>query len=136
MKLFLIVICTCFCTISYAQENKDAGAVAFDTIYTKPEVFASYPGGDSAWKVYVKKNLKYPKKAWWEEVETEITVKVIVDKTGKITEAKHLTVAGAYGFEKEAIKVVMNSGKWIPAMHRGKPVACEGTLVIPFVLKK
>ncbi len=119
----------------YINSNAQTETVAYDTIYTKPEVFASYPGGDSAWKVYVKKNLKYPKKAWWEEVETEITVKVVVDKTGKITEARHLTVAGTYGFEKEAIKVVMNSDKWIPAMHRGQPVACEGTLVIPFRLK-
>lgn len=134
MKLFLFIICIAFYINGSAQSNVAIPPVDFDTIYTKPDVFASYPGGEAAWKVYVKKNLNYPKKARREQAETDITVKVIIDKTGKITEVKHLTIAGAYGFEKEATKVVMDSGSWVPAVHRGKPVACEGTLVIPFTL--
>jgi periplasmic protein TonB len=135
MKTVVLFLLSLWMYSSANAQGSTTSVPAYDTIYTKPETFASYPGGDSAWRVYVKKEMKYPKKAWWDEIETEVTVKVVVDKTGYIKEARHLTTSG-YGFEKEAVRIVTESGRWIPAMHRGQPVACEGTLVIEFRLKK
>ena len=118
--------------VAYAQApNKP---VEYDTIFTKPEVFATYPGGEDAWKKYLKKNLKYPKKAWWDEMEADVVVKIIFDKEGNIKETVHLTNTG-FGFEEEAVRLVKKSGKWNHAIHKGKPVACAGSLKIEFRLK-
>ena len=117
-----------------AQKTGIQPAVEYDTIFTKPTVLASYPGGEVEWKKYLKKNLKYPRKAWWDEVETEIAVKLIINKDGSIEQAQHLSMAG-YGFEKEAVRLVLESGKWIPAIFNGMPVKSEGVLKIEFRLK-
>ena len=117
-----------------AQKTGIKPAVEYDTIFTKPTVLASYPGGEVEWKKYLKKNLKYPRKAWWDEVETEIAVRLIINKDGSIEQAQHLSMAG-YGFEKEAVRLVLESGKWIPAIFNGMPVKSEGVLKIEFRLK-
>ena len=132
LSLFLIALC--LASYASAQNRKPASSQLYDTIFSKPTVFASYPGGDTAWKKYVKTNMKYPRKAWWEAVETDIIVRVIIDKDGSIVLAQHLNTAG-YGFEKEAVRLVMKSGKWIPARHNGVAVKSEGVLKIEFRLK-
>ncbi len=117
-----------------AQKTGIKPAVEYDTIFTRPTVLASYPGGEVEWKKYLKKNLKYPRKAWWDEVETEIAVRLIINKDGTIEQAQHLSMAG-YGFEKEAVRLVLESGKWLPATYNGTPVKSEGVLKIEFRLK-
>ena len=118
----------------HAQKANSKLPLEYDTIFTKPTVLASYPGGEVAWKKYVKKNMKYPRKAWWDEVETDIAVKLIINKDGTIDQAQHLSMAG-YGFEKEAVRLVLESGKWLPATHNGNAVKSEGVLKIEFRLK-
>jgi periplasmic protein TonB len=133
MKLFLTPLLLAITQFAFSQK-KPTTEQLFDTVYTKPEVLASYPGGEAAWKKYVKKHMKYPRKAWWDEIESEVAVKLIIEKDGRVSEAYHLNVT-SYGFEQEAIRLIKNSGKWIPAMHRGKPVKSEGMLTIEFRLK-
>ena len=118
----------------HAQKAESKLSVEYDTIFTKPTVLASYPGGEVAWKKYVKKNMKYPRKAWWDEVETDIAVKLIINKDGTIDQAQHLSMAG-YGFEKEAVRLVLESGRWLPATYNGNAVKSEGVLKIEFRLK-
>ena len=118
----------------HAQKAEGKLPVEYDTIFTKPTVLAAYPGGEVAWIKYVKKNMKYPRKAWWDEVETDIAVKLIINKDGTIDQAQHLSMAG-YGFEKEAVRLVLKSGRWLPATHNGNAVKSEGVLKIEFRLK-
>ncbi len=135
MKKLLIIVFTGFAFISAEGQNtKTRMPFVYDTIFTKPTVLASFPGGDTAWKKYVKKNLKYPRKAWWEELETDVFVRVTIAKDGTVERAEHLTTSG-YGFEKEAVRLVMDSGRWIPATFEGKPVKSEGELKIEFRLR-
>lgn len=131
MKLLFILIILPFTNIS-AQTKFPA--VQYDTVYTRPEVFASFPGGEEAWKRYVKKKMKYPRQAWWQEIESDVQVKLIIEKDGTISSAQHLTVSN-YGFEQEAVRLVLKSGKWIPAKRRGKAVKSEGLLTINFRLR-
>jgi TonB family protein len=131
--LFTLLFLVAF-KASLAQRDSLALPRLFDTIYTKPMVQASYPGGDSGWRAYVKKHVKYPRKAWWDEVETEITVGLVINKNGVVESAQHLNITG-YGFEQEAVRLVMKSGKWKPATHNGQPVKSEGQLKVEFRLK-
>ena len=133
MKLLLILVFSTFAQLAFSQKTVNTRPL-FDTIYRKPEVLPSYPGGEKAWKQYVKKNMKYPRKAWWDEIESEVMVKVVIEKDGTISDAIHLNVTN-YGFEQEAVRLVKKSGKWIPATHAGKPVKSEGELTIEFRLK-
>jgi protein TonB len=133
MKLYLFLLSIIIVGSLYGQ-GKNTAPSSFDTIYTKPTVLASYPGGDTAWKRYVKKHLKYPRKAWWAEIETDVVVRVVINKDGSIATAQHLTTSG-YGFEKEAGRLVLQSGRWIPAYHRGVAVKSEGELKIEFRLR-
>ncbi|MCY7293084.1 MAG: energy transducer TonB [Ferruginibacter sp.] len=135
MKKFCTIIVMLFvCACATAQKVGNKLPVEYDTIFTKPTVLASYPGGEIAWKKYVKKNMKYPRKAWWDAVETDIAVKLIINKEGTIDQAQHLSTAG-YGFEKEAVRLVLESGTWVPATYNGTAVKSEGVLKIEFRLK-
>lgn len=100
----------------------------------RPEVLAYFPGGEKAWQNYVRKKMKYPRKAWWAEIESDVQVKIIIEKNGRISGAQHLNVSN-YGFEQEAVRLVLKSGKWKPAVHRGKAVKSEGLLTINFRLR-
>ena len=128
--LFMLFVGAC----ATAQKTNNKLPVEYDTIFTKPTVLAAYPGGEVAWRKYVKKQMKYPRKAWWDEVETDIAVRVVINKDGTIDQAQHLTNAG-YGFEKEAVRLVLESGKWLPATYNGNAVKSEGVLKIEFRLK-
>jgi protein TonB len=134
MKLFFILILLASASFIHAQKKNIPSHQLYDTVYTRPEVMASYPGGDVTWKKYVKKNLKYPRKAWWDEIESEVAVNLIIEKDGTISNAYHLNTSN-YGFEQEAVRLVKSSGKWIPATHRGQPVKSEGQLTIEFRLR-
>lgn len=121
------------CVKTNAQKSfADQGTL--DTIYTKADTYPSYKDGEDGWKKYLKKNLKYPKKAWWEEMEGDVIVEFIVRKDGTITNIKHLTVS-EWGFEEEAVRLIKNCGKWKPATKNGKAVDFKGQVTIPFRLR-
>lgn len=135
MKYILIFLGFLFSTNNlHAQQNEKKPKVELDTIYNIVDVIPSYPGGEEAWKKYLKKNVKYPKKAWWEELEADVGLEFTIKKDGSITDIVHLTVVG-WGFEEEAIRLLKKSGKWIPALKNNKPVNYHAKLTIPFRLK-
>lgn len=131
MKFLLILV---FLPLTYVSGQGNPAVQQYDTIFTKPEVFASFPGGEDGWKKYLKKNMKYPRKAWWDEVESDVQVKVIIEDDGTVSGAQHLNISN-YGFEKEAVRLVRKSGRWKPAIDKGRPVKSEGVINISFRLK-
>lgn len=134
-KMYLMLLFTGFTIMGYSQDkNSNKPTVDFDTIYNIVDVLPTYPGGDEGWKKYLKKNLKYPKKAWWEELETDVVMEFVVRKDGSITDIQHLTAFG-WGFEEEATRLLKTCGKWNPAIKNGKPVHYHAKLTIPFRLR-
>lgn len=127
-----------FCLLMIGMSKLKAQAIpnnrVQDTIYNIVDTLPSYPGGDAGWKKYLKKNLKYPKIAWREEYEAEVTMDFIVRKDGSITDIHYLTVVG-YGFEEEATRLLKNCEKWKPAKKKGKAVDYHAKMPIVFKLK-
>ncbi len=133
MRVVFTLAFLLFFGAAFAQQVNN-NTVVYDTVFTKPDVFAAFPGGEDKWKIYLKKQTKYPRKAWWNEMEADVAVKLVIEKDGTISDAIHLNTVG-YGFEQEAVRLVKQSGKWKPAIHRGKVVKSEGQLTIQFRLK-
>lgn len=111
-------------------KTKEREVQVFTLVQTMPE----YVGGEMALHAFIKKNLKYPKKARKKGIEGRVFVQFVVDKEGKVTKAKILKGIG-YGCDEEALRVINKMPKWEPATYGGKPVSAAFTLPFSFKLK-
>jgi TonB family protein len=120
---FVFFLALCFQNVS-AQTQADVDKM--------PE----YPGGNEALMTYLVANIKYPETAKKEKAEGMVVVKFVVKKDGKVSkvhtvsEQKDLRA----DLSTEAIRVIKNMPKWIPAEDGGKKVDCEMALPIKFKL--
>jgi len=108
-----------FIPVSFAQV-----AVAKDSaVFTKVEVEAGFPGGNTAWINFLKKNLNgdVPVNNDAPSGEYPVVVQFVVGKDGSVTDIRALTKNG-YGTEEEVIRIIEKSGKWTPAILNGRPV--------------
>jgi TonB family protein len=82
---------------------------------------------------WIGKNLRYPKSAVANNIEGKVFVKFVVERSGEITNAEVVK-----GFDpdcdQEAVRVISQSSKWIPAKKDGRTVRSAFTLPIAFKL--
>jgi N-acetylmuramoyl-L-alanine amidase len=96
------------------------GSSASDTIYKVVEVEASYPGGQKGWLEYLVKNLKYPEAAVSNEIQGQVIVEFVVKMDGSLSEIHALS--GPQALKAESVRVIRESGIWVPAKNNGKQV--------------
>ncbi len=87
----------------------------------KVEVEADFPGGQKGWYAYLQKNLKYPDAAVNNEIQGEVVVEFVVNEDGSLTGIRALS--GPEQLKPESIRIIKESGKWIPAKDKGMVVA-------------
>ena len=87
----------------------------------KVDIQADFPGGAEGWKAYLTKNLKYPEDAANNEVQGEVIVQFIVNTDGTLSDVH--AVSGPSRLRAESVRVVKESGHWIPAKDKGITVA-------------
>jgi len=106
-------------------------------IFTKPEIEASFPGGDKAWMNFLMKNLdaNVPIENGAPVGTYTVRLQFIVDKEGTISDLKALTNHG-HGMEQECIRILKLSPQWIPAIQNGYKVKAYRKLPITFVVAK
>ncbi len=92
-----------------------------DEIFTIVEEPASFPGGNTAFYKYLKKEFKYPRQAQRMGIEGRVFVQFVVERDGSLTDIHVIKGIGA-GCDEEAVRVLKNSPKWKPGKQRGKPV--------------
>jgi len=92
-------------------------------IFEKVEIEASYPGGESAWRKYLERqlNANAPVDNGAPAGTYTVYVQFVVSKDGTISDVKALTNHG-YGMEKEAVRVIQKGPKWQPAVQNGRQV--------------
>ena len=134
-----------------------------DKTFSLVEQAPSYPGGQGEIMKYMSTHLHYPAVAREMQVEAEVTVKFIVDKTGFVRSpqvietsaksplTKEVAVAAKQGNEEaeetvrnyndaiealkeEAIHVVRSMPRWEPGRQNGKRVETSYTLPVNFKL--
>jgi protein TonB len=107
-----------------------------DEIVTFAVEDAGYPGGYGAFMEYIQNNLVYPPIAIELGIQGSVTVKFVVEKSGKISNVSIVRgIPGCPECNQEALKVISDMPNWIPAKNNGKTSRQWNTLPITFSLK-
>lgn len=91
---------------------------------------ASYPGGSRAWLYFLGSELRYPEKLQRLKIEGKVIVHFTIDEKGRVGNIEALS--GEPILQKEAKRVIRNSGKWLPAQQNGQPIVSEKEQAITF----
>lgn len=103
-------------------------------VYEAVEHMPEFPGGISGIMQYLEKNLVYPPEAKKAGKQGRVTVQMVIDREGNVTEVKTLRGVDP-SLDKEAIRVVSSMPKWKPGMQKGEAVRVKYTLPIMFRVK-
>jgi len=100
------------------------------------EDMPTFNGGDPAeeFRMYIARNLKYPKSAAKNGVDGRVIVQFMVNTEGEVDNAVVVRSVDP-ALDKEALRVVNASPKWTPGKQRGKKVNVLFTFPINFVIQ-
>ncbi|MBX2960482.1 MAG: TonB family protein [Flavobacteriales bacterium] len=98
------------------------------------EVMPEFEGGAAKLFEYLSRTLKYPELAKSTGIQGKVFIQFVVDKKGKIKDAKVIQGINAL-LDKEALRVVESMPDWTPGRQHGKPVSVIYNLPISFKLK-
>ncbi|HRE51622.1 MAG TPA: energy transducer TonB [Flavitalea sp.] len=119
-------------SLSFAQQ-KDTTVKATDDLF-EDAVDASFPGGLEGWQNYLIQNMRYPRKAMKKEIQGTVVVQFIIDTNGKTSEIE--AIEGPEILAAEAIRLIKESGKWLPAHNKDKPLKSYKRQPFVFKLEK
>ena len=105
-----------------------------DPVFEVVENMPEFPGGMGGLMQYLSKNIKYPVEAQKAGIQGRVTMQVIIDKNGNVTNPK-VTQPVAPLLDTEAIRVTASMPKWKPGTQRGMPVNVKYTFPIVFRLQ-
>jgi len=94
-----------------------------------------YPGGLTAMRELIRKELRYPKKAIENKIEGTVYLKYDIDFKGTVTDSKVLSSLG-YGCDEEAQRIVKKFKFKVPKTPRKLKVKYHKTIKIHFKLPK
>ena len=94
-----------------------------------------YPGGTTAFRKFIKENLKYPKTAFENKIEGTVFVQYTIDHKGKVIETKVLKGIG-HGCDAEAERILKLLVFEIPKNPRKLRVTFHQKTQITFKLPK
>ncbi len=128
--IFLFLLIFSFSIKAQKAEN-DGEIICYFPVSRNPE----FKGGVKALKVFLQKNLKYPKTNAC--VSGKIYVQFVVEEDGRITDSEILKSYFPKEFDEEALRVIRLMPKWIPAQdNEGKKfIKSKFTIPIDFTLK-
>ena len=104
-----------------------------DKAFTKVDIESSFPGGSSAWLQFLQKHLVYPNKAVRKRIEGTVVLQFIVDKDGSVYDVQALS--GDPLLQQAALKAMVNTPRWIPAVQNGRKVKSYKKQPIVFSLQ-
>lgn len=104
-------------------------------VFINVQVEAMYPGGPTAWKKFLERNLRQqtPIENGATSGLYAVVVSFIVARDGSTSEIKILSAPSPdYGTAEEAKRVIERSGRWNPAIQNGRQVAYRAKQKIIF----
>ncbi len=105
-------------------------------IFVKVEVEAGFPGGEDAWRNYLRKNLNADAPIDNGAVAGKYTViaRFVVSKDGSLSDIKCENDPG-FGMCEETIRVIKKTKNWVPAIQNGENVNAYRRQPIVFVVE-
>jgi len=104
--------------------------------YTFTDPMPQFPGGEEAFKTYLKENLRYPELEREMGIQGTVYLSIIVETNGVVTNITPLReVSGGRGLTKEAIRVLKAMPPWTPGRMNGKPVRVKMNVPVKFRLE-
>ncbi|RZK45599.1 MAG: energy transducer TonB, partial [Pedobacter sp.] len=102
--------------------------------YVNIEVLPAYPGGEAAFREYIRKSVKYPPLAMETNLQGTVYVGFTVEKDGSLTNVVVERKVGG-GLDEEAMRVVRASKRWTPGIQNGRPVRVKYNVPVKFSLQ-
>ena len=97
------------------------------------EIAAAFPGGKEAWLWYMKKSLRYPAYEFKHRVQGEVVIDFVVDSTGHIPASSvWVSRSAEFALDEEALRFILNTGAWTPAIQNGRQVKSQKRQLIDF----
>ncbi|MEI6122314.1 MAG: TonB family protein [Bacteroidota bacterium] len=112
----------------------DGNGASDDAIYTYVQEMPSFPGGDEAFNVFLRKNIRYPQLARQSKIQGIVYVYFIVEKDGSLSNIKIVQGIGA-GCDDEALRVMHLMPKWKAGKKQGREIRIQMLKPINFVLQ-
>ena len=109
----------------HEEENK-----VFDIVEQQP----LFPGGPAALMKYLSENTKYPVVAQENGVQGRVTVQLVVEKDGSISDV-HVLRGVDPSLDKEAVRVVKSMPRWTPGKQNGITVRVNYRVPVLFRLQ-
>ena len=119
-------------SFAFAQEVKTSTAATDSSLlFIDYEENAQFPGGDKACMKWIQEHIRYPEGNCVNIPQGRVLVTFIVEKDGTID---NISVRKSPDplLSKEAVRVVSEMPKWIPARFKGKVIRSRYYLPIIF----
>ena len=94
-----------------------------------------YIGGDKELFRFISSNLVYPPLDLHLNISGKVVLSYIIEKDGTLSDIS-VIVPVSPRIDREAVRVLRLSHKWIPAMVAGKPVRMRSTIPVSFLIKE
>jgi periplasmic protein TonB len=108
--------------------------VNIDKNFVLVEIESEFPGGQKGWINYLVKNLRYPDRAINLKKQGQVVIQFIVDKEGKVIQPEIIRSV-EYSLDREAMRLIKESPRWVPAVQNGKVVKSYKKQPISFRLE-
>jgi protein TonB len=115
MVIFVLI----FVTNVAAQTHNTEPLAKVDTVFSKVEVEASFPGGAQAWTRYLTNAIEENQSKLRKSDYGTCIIKFIVNTKGQVSSVEATTMQKSR-LAKIAIEAIANGPKWHPAQQNGK----------------
>ena len=125
MKLYRVLhLCLFLVTINCGMQAQ---------VRQSAEIMPQFEGSVDGLKKWLAQNMNYPQEAIQKKEEGRVVVKFVITENGSVTQPI-VTTSVSPSLDNEAIRLVSQMPKWIPASQNGQPCSIEYTLPIRFKL--
>jgi protein TonB len=104
-------------------------------IYTYADFMPQFPGGDDSLNAFVRRNAKFPEKAFKDGISGKVWFTFVIDTQGRLKNVKVLSSLRK-DCDMEGLRVISLMPNWIPGMRDGKKVEVNYNFPMEFVIHK
>lgn len=103
------------------KEYNSSGDVKTDSLFTREEKEASFPGGARGWQIFITRRIESKIDKFTDSDYGTCVVRFIINTDGTVSDVEATTMKGSL-LAEVAVNAVKSGPKWIPAVQYGKIV--------------